>query len=97
MRVAVQHNIHVIGRSIRRNVLQLEFQPISHEIDDERPLEIAVAISAHNDHSRSDRPQLVKDHFRANIAEMPNFVGIPGHFAHAFRQTIVRVGKNKDA
>jgi hypothetical protein len=95
--VAVQQNIDIIWRSIRRNVLQPEFQPISHEIDDERPLEIAVAISAHNRDGRSNSTQFVEDRFRANIAKMPKFVGIPGHFAHAFRQTIVRVGKNKDA
>jgi hypothetical protein len=78
-------------------VLQPEFQSTSHKVDNQRPFEIAVAISADYDHALSNRPQFVKNRFRANIAKMPNFVGIPGHFAHTFRQTIVRVGKNKDA
>jgi hypothetical protein len=76
--------------------LEPEFQPVSHKIDDKRPLEIAVAVSAHNDHGRSDRPQLVKNRFRANIAKVPDLIGIPGHFLYALRQTIVRVGENKD-
>jgi hypothetical protein len=97
VRVPVQENIDILWRSIRRNVLESEFQPTSRKVKNQPPLEIAVAISAHNRDGRSNRAQLVKNRFRANIAKMPNFVGIPGHFAHAFRQTIVRVGKNKDA
>ncbi len=93
----VQENIDIIRRSIRRNVLQAEFQPASHKVENQRPLEIAVAISAHNDHARSDRPQFVKNRFRANIAKMPDLISVFGHLPHALRQTIVRVGENKDA
>ena len=95
--MAVQENIDIIRRSIGRNVLQSEFQPASHKIDDKRPLEIAVAISAHDDHARSDRPQFVENRFRANIAKMPDLIGILGHLHYAIRQTIVRVGENKNA
>src|SRR5262249_15884188 len=70
--VPVQKNIDIIRGMIRRDVLQADFQPISHKIENQRPLEIAVAISAHNDHGRSDRPQLVENRFRANIAKMPD-------------------------
>src|SRR5437762_10866455 len=56
VRVPVQENIDILRRSIRRNVLQAEFQPTALKIDNQRPLEIAIAISAHNDHGRSDRP-----------------------------------------
>jgi hypothetical protein len=56
VRVAVQENIDVIRRSIRRNVLQAQFQSTSRKVENQRPLEIAVTISAHNDHPRSDRP-----------------------------------------
>ena len=97
MRVPVQENIDILRRAIRRNVLQAEFQPVSHKIDNQRPLEIAVTVSAHNRDERSDRLQFIKDRFRANIAEMPNFIRIPGHFLHIFRQPIVRVGENEDA
>ena len=93
----MQENIDVVRLSIRRNVLQSEFQAASRKIDDKRPLEIAIAISAHKRDARSDRPQFVENRFRANVAKMPDFVGILGHFAHAIRETIVRVGENKDA
>ena len=96
VRVPVQENIDILRRSIRRNVLQAEFQPVSHKIDDQRPLEIAVAVSAHNNHWRSDRPQFVEDRFRANVAKMPDFISVFGHLPHALRQTIMRVGENKD-
>jgi len=97
VRVAVQENIDIIRRSIRRNVLQPELQPTSRKVENQRPLEIAVAISAHNDHGRSNRPQLIKNRFRTDVANMPDFIGIFGHFLHAIRQPIVRVGENKNA
>ena len=97
VRVPVQENIDVIRRMIRRNVLQAEFQPTSLKVENQRPLEIAVAISAHNRHARSDRPQFVENRFRANIAKMPDLISVFGHLLHALRQTIVRVRENKHA
>ena len=90
-------NIDIIRWMIRRNVLQAEFQPTSRKVQNQRPLEIAVAISAHNDYARSDRPQFVENGFRANIAKMPDFISVLRHFAHTIREPIVRVGENKDA
>lgn len=95
--VAVQENIDVVWRLIGWNVLKTKFQSASHKIDDKRPLEIAVTVSAHKRDPRSDRPQFIKNRFRADVAKMPNFVGILGHFAHAIRESIVRVGENEDA
>ena len=92
----MQENIDIIRRSIRRKMLQAEFQTASYKVENQRPLEIAVAISAHNRYAWSNRTQLIKDRFRANIANMPNFIGIFGHLPHAFRQTIVRVRENED-
>src|SRR6266481_9060248 len=97
MRVPVQKNIDIIRWSIRRNVLQAEFQPTARQVENQWPLEIAVAVSAHNDYGRSDRPQFVENRFRANIAQMPDFISVFGHLPHALRQTIVRVRENKDA
>jgi len=97
MRVAVQENIDIIRRSIRWNVLKSEFQPTARKVDNQRPLGIAVAISAHNDHAGSDRPQFVEDRFRANVAKMPDFISVFGHLPHALRQTIMRVRENKHA
>ena len=96
MCVPVQKNIDIIRRSIRRDMLQAELQPTSRQVENQRPLEIAVAISPHNDHPRSDRPQLLKNGFRANIAKMPDFICVCGHLPHVFRQAIVGVGENKD-
>ena len=96
VRVPMYENIYIVRWSIRRSVLQTEFQPVSHKINDKRPLEIAVAISTHYTHARSDRPQFVKNRFGANIAKMPDFMSVCGHLPHVPRQTIVRIGENKD-
>ena len=96
MRVSMQENIDVIRRMSWRKVLQTEFQSASHNIGNQRPLEITVAVSAYNNHGRSDRPQLIENRFRANIAEMPDFISVLGRLCHALRQPIVRVGKNED-
>ena len=92
VRVPVEENIDILRRPIRRNVLEA-----SRQIPNQRPLEIAVAISAHNDHGRSNRPQFVKNRFRANIPKMPDLISVFDHLPHALRQTIVRVRENKDA
>ena len=97
VRVPVQENIDVIRRMIRRNVLQAEFQPTSLKVENQRPLEIAVAISPHNRDVRSDRPQFVENRSRANIAKMPDLISVLRHLPHALRQTIVRVSENKHA
>ena len=81
---------------IRRDVLQPEFQPTSLNIEDQRPIEIAVAISAHDDYAWSDRPQLVKNRFRTNIAKMPDFISVLSHLRHALPQSIVRVREHKN-
>ena len=96
VRVPVQENIDILRRSIRRNVLQAEFQPTARKVENQWPVEIAVAVSAHNDHGRSNRPQFVENRFGANIAKMPDFISVFGHLPHALRQTIVRVRENKD-
>jgi hypothetical protein len=97
VRVAVQQNIDIIRRAIRRDVLQPELQPASPNVDNQWPLEIAVAISAHKDNWRPDRPEFIENRFRANIAKMPDLISVFGHLPHALRQTIVRVRENKDA
>jgi hypothetical protein len=93
----VQKNVDIIRRMIWRNVLQAEFQSTPLKVENQRPLEIAVAISAHNRGGRSNRPQLIKNRLRANIAKMPDLISILRHLPHALRQTIVRVRENKHA
>jgi hypothetical protein len=46
---------------------------------------------------QASRLPLQLDYFGANIAKMPDLIGIFGHLHHALRQTIVSVCKNKDA
>ena len=87
----MQENIDIIQCMIRWNVLQADFQSASRKVDNQRPVKIAVAISAHNRDARSNRPQFVKNRFRANIAKMPDLISGSGHLRHALRQTIVRV------
>ena len=81
----VQENIDIVRRTIGRKVLEPEFQPTSLKVDNQWPLEIAVAISAHNDHSRPNRLQFVENRFRANIAKMPDLISLFGHLPHALR------------
>jgi hypothetical protein len=94
--VGVQEDIDIIWRMIWRNVLQSEFQTATPKINDKGPLEIGIAISAHDDHARTSRTKLVKNHFRTNIAKMPDFVGIFGHLLHTIREPVVCVGENEN-
>ncbi len=95
--MTVYKNIDVIRDMIRRYMLQTEFQTASCNIDDEWPLEIAVAISAHKDNRHPDRPQLVQNCFCADVAEMPDLVSAFCHLLHILRQAIMRVGENENA
>ena len=97
VRVSMQHNINVNRRELRRYVLQTEFQSTSHEIDNQRPIQITVAISSYNRYSGRNRAQLVENVLGANIAQVPDFIGASGDFTHFFRQTIVRVREHENA
>ena len=87
MRVTVQHNIDIVRRSLRRNVLQTKLLSAAGKIDNQRPLVIAVAISAHNRHRRTNRAQLIQNAFRANIAEMPNLIRVLRQDRQFLRET----------
>ena len=51
----MQQNIDIVGRLARRDMLQAEFQSTALKIDNQWPLEITVAVSAHERHARPDR------------------------------------------
>jgi hypothetical protein len=85
MRVPVQDNINVIWQMVGRYVLETEFQCASHKIDNQWPFEIAVAIPSHNSDWSPDRAELIENGLRANVPQMPDFIGIPGHFFNRFR------------
>ena len=93
----MQKNIDIGGQLIGRNVLQTEFQSTAHEIDDQWPLEIAVAISAHVSDPGSNRAQLIENAFHTNISKMPDFVCTFSQLLHLLRQAIVRVRQDENA
>jgi hypothetical protein len=97
MRVTVQQNVDIIRDMIRRYMLQSEFETAAPQINDEWPLEIAVAVSSDKDNRWPDRPQLIENRFGTNISEMPNLIGALGHLADAVGQPIVGIRKNENA
>jgi hypothetical protein len=97
VRVSVQNNIDVIRHMVRRYVLETEFQSAAHKIDNQWPIEVTIAIATHHGYAGADRAKLVENALCANVAQMPDFIGIFGDFSHVLRQTIVRVRQNKDA
>ncbi len=93
----VQKNVDIVRWLIGRNVLKTEFQSTAHKIDDQGPFEVAIAISANDSDSRSDRAKFIENAFRANVSEVPDFICIFGDFLHFFRQAIVRIRQNENA
>ena len=69
---------------------------VSFQIDDQRPIEIAVAIPTHNRHRRTDIFQRCQDARRANIPEMPDFIRAFRQRINVGRQMIVRIGQDKN-
>ena len=92
----MQQNIGIVGRLARRDVLQTEFQSTAHKIDNQWPLEIAVAISANERHLRTDCAKFVENSFRTNVSEVPDFICTFCHLADVFRQTIMGISQNKN-
>ena len=96
VRVTMQNNIDIVRRALRWNVLQAKFYSAAREVDNQRPFEIAVAISAHHRHGPTGCAQFIKDPFRTDIAQMPDFIGIPCQRFNYRRQTIVSVGYDEN-
>ncbi len=96
MRVPVQDHIDIFRCLRRRNVLKTEFHSTADKIDNQRPFEVTVAISANEGHLRTDCAKLVQNSFRANVSEVPDFICTLCHLADVFRQTIMRISQNKN-
>ena len=77
-------------------MLQTKRFAFANKIDNQRPIEIAVAISAHDRDLRTDRAERIKNSLRANIAKMPDLIRILRQDRRVRRQTIVRVGEDKN-
>jgi len=97
VRMTMQNNIDILGRPRRRNMLEPETFLATDKIDNQRPIEIAVAISAHDGDARRNGAQFVQDSLRANIAQMPNLVRARSKIDNSWRQFVVRIGKNEYA
>ena len=95
--MTMQDNIDIIGRDIRWNMFQPKSQTLSRKIDNQRPLGITVAISAHDHDRGTDGAQFIQNDFRANIAQMPNLVRIARKIDNLLRQLVMRVGENKNS
>ena len=89
MGVPVQHDIDIFQRLRRRNMLETESQSTTYKIDNQRPFEVGVTISAHESDSWTDCAKVVQNPFCADVSKMPDFICILRHLADIFRQTIV--------
>ena len=78
-------------------MLKTESQSTADKIDDQRPLEIAIAISAHVRDPGSNRAKLIENAFHTNISKMPDFVCTSSQFFDVLRQAIVRVSQDENA
>jgi len=96
MRVTVQDNIDIFRRTLRRNVHKAKANASAHKIDNQRPVEIVVAIAAHNRDRRTDGAQFIQNSFRANIPQMPDFAGLSRQDRDFLGQTIVCIGQDKN-
>ena len=74
MRVTMQQNITIVWRGTGSDMLEAKANSIAHQIDRERPVRVAIAISPNERDRRTDRAKLVQDHLGANIAQVPDFV-----------------------
>src|ERR1700687_2914137 len=94
--MTMQNNIDTTGRNIWRIICQPKSQPLSRKIDNQRPVGITVAISAHNRDRRTDGAQFIQNDFRAIIAQMPDLVRVARKIDNLLRQLVVRVLDNEN-
>ena len=95
--MTMQNNINFLGRPLRRKVPEPETFLAADKIDNQRPIKIAVAISAHDGDARSNGTQLIQNSLRANIAQMPNLVRARSKIDNGWRQFVMRIGENEYA
>lgn len=95
--MTMQDNIDILGRPLRRKMLQPETFLTAHKINNQRPIKIAVAISTHDGDARGNGAQFVQNSLRANIAQMPNFVRARSQIGNGWRQFVMRIGENEYA
>lgn len=94
--MTMQHNIDIIGRSFGRNVHEPKLQTFALNIDNQRPVFIPIAISAHNRERWTDRFQIERDRRFAHVAQMPNLIRLACEIDHLRRQFVVSVRQHED-
>jgi hypothetical protein len=85
MSMTVQEHVNICRRTRWRDMLKSNSQPVALDIQDQRPLSVVITVSAHHQNLRTNRAQFVENVFRADIAEMPDFVRLAGKPAYIFR------------
>lgn len=93
--MTMQNNIDTIRRNFRWNMHQPELQTSALEINHQRPVFVPIAVTTDNTQGRSNRFEIERDRRFANVAEMPNLVGLAGKVDNFRRQLVMRVRQNK--
>ena len=95
--MTMQHNIDIIGRNVWRNMFQPKSQTLSLKIDNQRPLGIAVAVSAHNRDRRTSCTQFIQNYLCANITQVPDLIRVARKIDNLLRQLVMRVRNDKNS
>lgn len=95
--MTMQNNIDTVRRHIRRNMDKSKFQIFAAKIDNQRPVRVPIAVSAHNGQRRADCIEVERDCWFANITKVPDLVGLVGKIDNLLRQFVVGVSYDQDA
>jgi hypothetical protein len=96
VRVPVQNHVDIIRRVIRWNVNQPKPNSVPLQVDHERPVKIAVAISAHDRHWWAERLDRLQSSRGADIPKMPDFIRAGRESLKIRRHFVMCVGQDED-
>jgi|ERR1700730_2543469 len=89
--MTMQDNIDIIRRNFGRDGHEPKLQTFASKIDNQRPIRVPIAISAHNAERRTDRFEVERNRRFANVAEMPDLVRLSRKIEDLWRQLVVRI------
>jgi len=95
--MSMEEHIHFIRWVCRRNVHQTEAKPVALQVDDQRPIEVAVTIPAHQGDRWPEAFQPNEKTWSTQIAKMPDLVDSFGQRFQILRQMIMGIGEDKHA
>ena len=93
--MTMQHNIDILRRRFRRNMHEPKFQTRALKIDDDRPVGVPIAISAHNGERPTGRFEIEYDRRFANVTKMPDLIRFARKIDDLLRQLVVSVREHK--